>query len=109
MKQFTLNGTGKDLVVNSKGVYIIEKNLSTFIPLRSIEAVVIKEGSVLSGGYILFRTPGSYIGSNSGNSTDMEVAMDRQAVMFKKAQNEMAIAIRDAIAEELAIKELSFY
>lgn len=101
--KYTLEGSGKELTVDDRGVYIVEKGISTFIPLRSIESIVIKEASTLSGGYILFRTPGSYIGTQSTKTTDMEVAMDKQAVFFKKGSNETALSIRDAIAEKLAL------
>ncbi|MBR4193584.1 MAG: hypothetical protein IKO68_00255 [Oscillospiraceae bacterium] len=100
---FTLSGTNKELLVNDFGVYITEKEVTTFIPLRSIEAVVIKTPGTLSTGYILFRTPGSFVGSHTVKSTDAEVAMDRQAVLFKKGSIETALAIRDAIAAKLAI------
>lgn len=101
--EFSLSGNGKDLIVNDRGVFISEKGISTFIPLRNIESVVIKEASALSGGYILFRTPGSYVGTQATKATDMEVAMDKQAVFFKKGSNEIALAIRDAIAEKLEL------
>lgn len=103
MQELTLSGISKDLVVNNKGVYITEKGISTFIPLRSIEAVVVKEAGGLSNGYILFRTAGSFVSSHSVKSTDAEVALDRQGVLFKKGSNEIAFEIRDAIAEKLAL------
>ena len=101
--EFTLNGIGKDLLVNDRGVFITEKGTSVYIPYRSIEAIVLKEASALSSGYILFRTPGSFIGSHAAKSTEMEVAMDRQGVLFKKNNYELAVTIRDAIVEKLSL------
>lgn len=96
----TFEGIKRTLIVNDKGVTIIIDNQTRrFIPFRQIVSVEYREATTLASGHIIINTPGSL--SSSTMKTDVDLAFDKQSVLFKKDGNYAAEKICDLIIDQI--------